>query len=215
MLHMKMLPLTTAVTSCGLLSTWHFVWEGIDRSQKEPFAVCRSFLCPFHVLLALSWAVDTDGGFLRLTSEEFFWSAGRLACLPDDSSLYPLFLPSPLIFEWYQITSIKNKAKKKGFQKIMTLHNNGSFSSLGSSSLKETINERVGSGQLHTGFASPASVLCPSPKSPRCCAIAQSKTALTCSCWTPNVLSLNIVKPVMEKIRDTFTKRKKKAVIYI
>lgn len=40
--------------------------------------------------------------FLWLTSEEFFWSTGRLECLPDDLSLYPLFLPLPLIFEWYQ-----------------------------------------------------------------------------------------------------------------
>ena len=120
----KMLPLTTAVTSCGLLTlflsspepVWCFVWEGIDKSQKEPFAICRYFLCPSYVLLALSWAVDTDGGFLWLTSEEFFWSAGRLACLPHDSSLYPLFLPSPLPLDGYQITSIKNKAKRRAFK---------------------------------------------------------------------------------------------------
>lgn len=61
--------------------------------------------------------------FLWLTSEEFFWSTGRLECLPDDSSLYPLFLPLPLIFEWYQITSLKTRPKK-GVSKPTALQNN-------------------------------------------------------------------------------------------
>lgn len=71
----KMLALATVVTSYGLLSMFLsfpellkcFVWEGVDTSQKEQFAIYRrnnlQFTGLFYVLLALSWAVDTDGDF--------------------------------------------------------------------------------------------------------------------------------------------------------
>lgn len=125
-----MLALTTVVTSCGLLSTFlsfpeplrSFVWDGIDMSQKEQFAIYRrnhlQFTGPFYSALGSLLGCWYRWRFLWLTSEEFFWLAGRLECLLDDSSLYPLFLPLPLTFEWYQTISTKNKAKKKGSQSL-------------------------------------------------------------------------------------------------
>lgn len=167
-----------------------------------PCAFCRSLLgcwCRWRVSVA-----DLRG--ILLMGREVGLFAWWIIPVPSCCGL-------PLIFEWYQITYIKNKAKKKKAieTSISSLHCLSLF--FGQLITKEGINKRVGSVQIHIGFASPASVLY--AESPYCSAIAQSKTDFTCNCWTPHVLSLNIVKSIMEKIHDFHQERKKYSYLYL
>lgn len=123
------------------------------------------------VLLAFSWAVDTDGDFCgwpqRNSSD---WQEGWNVCLMT----HPCTLfscPCLLLLSDTRQHLLKTRPKK-GLSKLTALHNNDFFS-WGNSS------QGVGYGQLYTSFTSSASVLGPSPKSPCCSDIAKSKIALT------------------------------------